>query len=172
MTPGFRASLNTIRLRGIEQPAEGPSGFGGTPGFSDGIMEGPIRGCMARFYHSQAVVSPRAYRESRGRRPAPGPRWYPPEAPASAPGQAPRRPPGRRPSPAVGRGHPSPGYAGLCRVMPGYAGLPSPTLGRAGQLLHSPPFAGAAPQKPPAPAGPRGPGTSAKPGRCRSATRS
>ena len=42
----------------------------------------------------------------RDRRAAPGPRWYPPEAPASAPGQAPRRPPGRRPSPAVGRGQP------------------------------------------------------------------
>ena len=58
MTPGFGASVNTNILLDIEQAAGGPSGFGGTPSFSDSIMEGPTRGCMAGFYHSQAVVSP------------------------------------------------------------------------------------------------------------------
>ena len=58
MTPGFGAWVNTANLLDIEQPAGGPSGFGGTPSFSASIMEGPIRGRMAGFYHSQPVVSP------------------------------------------------------------------------------------------------------------------
>ena len=72
-------------------------------------MEGPIRGCMARFYHSQAVVSP----WGTGSRGAGGPHQgldgirlklqHPLQVKRLG---VPLDGGGRRPSPAVGRGQP------------------------------------------------------------------